>query len=96
MVTQKLLPVVYSTSNDDNASITYLGAFPNTNPIHEDLVQSGRADYVVANTLIDKLNAWMILDIECFCRADRNGTYVGGIYGTNNAFAQNLILEMHL
>ena len=53
---RKQLPVAYSTSNDDNASITYLDAFPNTNPIHEDLVQSGRADYVAANTLVDKLN----------------------------------------
>jgi len=75
-------------SNDDNASITYLGAFPNTNPIHEDLVQSGRADYVVANTLIDKLNAWNDPRIEVFAEPIANGTYVGGVYGTNNTYAQ--------
>ena len=80
--------MVFSTSNDDNASITYLGAFPNTNPIHEDLVQSGRADYVVANTLIDKLNAWSDPRIEVFAEPLANGTYVGGIYGTNNTYAQ--------
>lgn len=43
--------------NADNASITYLEAFPNTHPVHEDLVQSGRDDYVIANTIVDKLNA---------------------------------------
>ena len=45
MVSQAIAGGLF-TSNEDNASITYLDAFPNTNPIHEDLVQSGRADYV--------------------------------------------------
>jgi hypothetical protein len=43
-------------SNDDNASVTYLDAFPNTHPVHEDLVQSGRDDYVIANTIVDPMN----------------------------------------
>ncbi len=75
-------------SNDDNASITYLGAFPNTNPIHEDLVQSGRADYVVANTLIDRLNELSDPRIEVFAEPIAGGVYEGGIYGTNNTYAQ--------
>jgi hypothetical protein len=87
MVTEALASGVFE-SNDDNASMTYLGAFPNTNPIHEDLVQSGRADYVVANTLIDKLNALNDPRIEVFAEPIANGTYVGGIYGTNNTYAQ--------
>lgn len=40
-------------SNADNAAIEYLDAFPNTHPVHEDLVQSGRDDYVVSNTVVD-------------------------------------------
>jgi len=44
MITEALASGVFE-SNDDNASMTYLGAAPNTNPIWEDLVQSGRADY---------------------------------------------------
>lgn len=43
-------------SNADNASITYYSSPPNTNPVWEDLVQSGRRDYVIANTIVDKLN----------------------------------------
>lgn len=88
MVTEAIAGGVFD-SNDDNASMTYLDAFPNTNPIHEDLVQSGRADYVVANTLIDKLNALSDPRIEVFAEPLDDGvTYEGGIYGTNNTFAQ--------
>jgi hypothetical protein len=87
MITQAIASGIFE-SNEDNASITYLDAFPNTNPIHEDLVQSGRADYVVANTLIDKLNALNDPRIEVFAEPIANGTYEGGIYGTNNTYAQ--------
>lgn len=43
-------------SNEDNAGVMYLDAFPNTHPVHEDLVQSGRDDYVIANTIVDIMN----------------------------------------
>jgi hypothetical protein len=42
-------------SNDDNAAIDYQDAPPSTNPVWEDLVQSGRADYVISNTIVDKM-----------------------------------------
>lgn len=75
-------------SNEENASITYLDAFPNTHPVHEDLVQSGRDDYVVANTLIDRLNALGDPRIEVFAQPLTDGvTYSGGVYGSNNTFA---------
>lgn len=73
--------------NSDNAFITYLDAFPNTHPVHEDLVQSGRDDFVVANTLVDKLNALNDPRIEVFAQPKDDGTYQGGVYGTNNTFA---------
>ena len=76
-------------SNDLNASITYLGAFPNTNPMWEDLVQSGRADFVVANTIVDKLNALGDPRIAVFADPLEDGvTYEGGTYGNNNTYAQ--------
>jgi len=88
MVTQAIAGGLF-TSNADNASITYLDAFPNTNPIHEDLVQSGRADYVVANTTIDKLLDLADPRIAVFAEPLADGvTYEGGIYGTANTFAQ--------
>lgn len=44
------------TSNDDNATMQYLQSSPNTNPLWEDLVQSGRTDFVAANTIVDAMN----------------------------------------
>ncbi len=42
-------------SNQDNIKINYLAAPPNTNPVWEDLVQSGRHDFVAAQPFIDTL-----------------------------------------
>ena len=76
------------TSNNDNTSITYLNAFPNTNPVWLDLVQSGRADYVVANTIVDKLLALSDPRLPVFAEPLDDGvTYEGGIYGDNNTFS---------
>lgn len=44
------------TSNADNAYIQFEGAPPNTNPLWEDLVQSGRQDFIPADTFVDALN----------------------------------------
>ncbi len=75
------------TSNADNASLTYSNATPNTNPVWVDLVQSGRSDFVVANTLVDKMNT--LSDPRRPFYFDQNkgtGVYVGGPYGDNNSF----------
>lgn len=73
------------TSNDHNAEIPFETSPPHTSPLWEDLVQSGRDDYVPANTLIDTMNA---LDdprrAVQFTQVE--GEYVGGIYGSTNAF----------
>lgn len=42
-------------SNADNAVIKYKDVSPNTNPVWVDLVQSGRKDFVAANTIINKM-----------------------------------------
>ncbi len=43
--------------NADNATMEYLGATPNTNPLYADQVLSNRQDYIITNTLVDALNA---------------------------------------
>lgn len=74
------------TSNADNATLNYEGTTPNTNPLWESLVQSGRNDFVIANTIADELNA---LDdprrSEFFDNNLENG-YTGGTYGAENNF----------
>lgn len=55
----------------------------NSNPLYVDLVQSGRHDFVPANTIVDKMN-----ELEDPRRASYftlyEGEYVGGIYGESN------------
>lgn len=75
-------------SNADNSALVYSGATPNTNPVWVDLVQSGRSDFVVANTLVDKMNT--LSDPRRAFYFDQNkgtGIYVGGPYGDNNSFS---------
>ncbi len=59
----------------------------NSNPLYQDLIQSGRSDFVPANTIVDMMNAKEDPRREFYF--DINGdTYRGGIYGESNAFAQ--------
>jgi hypothetical protein len=86
-------------SNSDNAIFLYKSAPPNTNPVWVNLVQSGRKDFVAANTLVDEMNE---LDDPrrdfYFTTVDTieyNGTtpvdtltvFYGGIYGASNNYA---------
>jgi hypothetical protein len=76
------------TSNADNADLAYTNATPNTNPVWVDLVQSGRSDFVIANTLVDKMNT--LNDPRRPFYFDENlgaGVYEGGPYGDNNSFS---------
>ncbi|MCL9809178.1 SusD/RagB family nutrient-binding outer membrane lipoprotein [Flavobacterium luminosum] len=76
------------TSNADNATLAYQSSTPNTNPLWVDLVQSGRSDFVVANTIVDYMND--LSDPRRSAYFDNNlgaGVYVGGPYGENNSFS---------
>jgi hypothetical protein len=88
MINEALAGGVFE-SNDDNATIAYLSESPNTNPLWLDLVASGRADYVVANTIVDKMLELDDPRLTVFADPMEDGTYVGGIYGTSNTYAQN-------
>ncbi len=75
------------TSNDDNASFDYLAAAPNNNPVYQSLVESGRKDFVPANTVVDILNG--LSDPRRPVFFDDNmgaGVYVGGTYGQNSPY----------
>jgi hypothetical protein len=78
------------TSNADNAKITYLSALPNRNQLYESLVQSGRADFVGANTIIDRMNATNDPRInEYFKPVGTTTTFKGGTYGASNSYEAN-------
>lgn len=74
------------TSNEDNATIEFTTSPPHTNPVWERLVQSGRNDYVPANTLINEMNELddPRRDIQ-FTQFE--GAYVGGTYGESNDYS---------
>ncbi len=70
------------TSNDDNFQLNYLSASPYTNPVYEDLVLSGRQDYLPANTVVDYMNNLNDPRRAVYFQ-DVNGAYIGGPYGTS-------------
>jgi hypothetical protein len=79
------------TSNKDNAYIQFEGAPPNTNPLWEDLVQSGRQDFIPADTFVDVINALNDPRADKFFdpTSKVNGVYKGGPYGTSTPFNDN-------
>jgi hypothetical protein len=74
-------------SNDDNAVFQYKAAPPNTNPVWVNLVQSGRKDFVAANTLVDAMVAVNDPRLPIYFTVDADGAYVGGEYGASNNYA---------
>ncbi len=77
------------TSSDDNFGIKYYNAYPNTNPLWVQLVQSGRSDYVSANTLIGVMNDFE--DSRRYVYFDENlgnDVFKGGIYGDANSYSE--------
>jgi len=72
------------TSSDEDALLHYLGAI-HTNPIYDDLVQSGRDDFIPANTVVDLMNSLSDPRRNDYFTT-LNGQYLGGIYGENNPY----------
>jgi len=79
-------PLVF-TSNADNADVTFLASTPNSNPLWEDLVQSGRQDFRAADTFINALNTLNDPRRNEFFKPLADGTFKGAVYGTLNSSA---------
>jgi len=77
-------------SAEDDAIFNYSTIPPNTNPLWVDLVQSGRLDFVGANTLIDSMNHLNDPRRQYYFDTTKTGVtgvYRGGIYGTSNDYS---------
>ncbi|MEY3679180.1 MAG: hypothetical protein RI924_1321 [Bacteroidota bacterium] len=72
-------------SNADNAAFKFLKAPPYTNPIWTNLIQSKRKDFVIANTLVDRMNT-LEDPRRPFYFTMVEGEYKGGVYGANNSY----------
>lgn len=81
---EKAIAAPLILDNSDNFGIKYLSGAPNTNPLWVALVQSGRRDFVGADTFIDVLKDLNDPRLsEYFQPVD--GEYKGGIYGSANS-----------
>ncbi|HIE15389.1 MAG TPA: SusD/RagB family nutrient-binding outer membrane lipoprotein [Bacteroidales bacterium] len=77
------------TSGADNALFTYLGNTPNTNPLYEDLVLSGRKDFVPANTIMDLMESLSDPRMDYYFQDKIDGEWAPGIYGASNAYSNS-------
>lgn len=75
------------TSPADNALLRYLGAI-HVNPIYEGVVQSGRDDFVPANTIVNLMNTLQDPRRPFYFTTVGGGQYRGGIYGQSSPFSQ--------
>lgn len=76
------------TSSADDFELGYQAGTPNTNPLWVDLVQSGRSDFIGANTIGDYMNA--LSDprrTAYFSNLNALDSVIGGAYGDNNNYA---------
>lgn len=75
------------TSNADNAKFVFKASPPNTNPLWEDLVQSGRKDFVAANTIIHYMDSLSDPRIPLYFTEDAAGGYSGGQPGRGSNYS---------
>lgn len=75
-------------SSADDFELAYESAPPNTNPLWVDLVQSGRSDFVAANTLVDVMNERNDPRRPFYFSGpmDDEGNPIGGVPGSTNAY----------
>jgi hypothetical protein len=73
------------TTNDDNALMPYQGTSPNSNPVWEALVESGRDDFIPSEPLVSRMNNLNDPRREVFFTTT-GGDYVGGPYGFQNDY----------
>lgn len=69
------------TSRADDCRLVYLGATPYNNPVYEELVESGRADYVANATIVDSLKSFSDPRLSRYFKPLANGNYVGAAPG---------------
>lgn len=73
------------TSNADNLGLKSFPTGQFSNPVYQDVVQSGRNDYVPTALIVDMMNAKSDPRRDYyFTKID--GVFKGGVYGSNNNF----------
>lgn len=73
-------------SNSDNAAFPFEVTPPNTNPIWVSLVQSGRNDFVLANTFVDLIVPLNDPRASVYMADNIKDGYIGATYGAGSAY----------
>jgi len=71
----------------DGAFFPYQTSSPNYNPLYDDLVTSGRNDFVAANTIVDIMNALQDPRRWAYFEEMAEGGFIGGVYGSTSPYA---------
>lgn len=74
------------SSNADTGAYMYSDAAPNNNPVNDNLVLSGRNDYVAGKTLVDNMNANEDPRREAYFTL-KDGQYIGGEIGAQTVYS---------
>lgn len=80
-------PLAFTSSND-NATLHYLSAPPNTNPIWVNLVQGGRDDFIPTSTIVDEMQDLNDPRMDIYFANKIDGKYLGGVTGTGNSYSE--------
>lgn len=75
------------TSNSENAKFVFKAAPPNTNPLWEDLVQSGRKDFVANSTIVKMTDSLNDPRLSLYFTLDGSGGYSGGSPGRSSNYS---------
>jgi hypothetical protein len=80
-------------SNSDIIDLAFDATFPNTNPLYEDLVRSGRNDFVGTSLFVDQLRTKEDPRLDDYFNpadspAAGSPDFVGGEYGASNAYEE--------
>lgn len=75
------------SSNADNALMPYQTASPHSNPLWEELVESGRDDYIPAEPMVSRMNELEDPRRPIFMTTAGSGDYEGGVYGAQNDYS---------
>lgn len=86
---EQAAPKVFA-SLADQAQLKFNASPPNTNPLYEDLVQSGRHDFVGTSLFVDTLAAFKDPRLAAYFNIPAvGGTFVGGTNGAGNDASSN-------
>jgi hypothetical protein len=84
---EQAAPNVFS-DNSENATVDFIASTPNTHPVWEDLIQSGRHDFVGTDFFVNNLKAVNDPRLPVYFKPVANTTtFTGGIYGQGNVAA---------